>query len=177
MGINDNDLNSLQKFFGEVKMKDVMSTTIPHVYEDEDFSRVHKVFQETKTYYCIVLKRDETLSGLISHKYFYKTHAPRKFIEREAQYNVELLSDPDILLDEGGFYSQQTLDSYILNKVMLKDPFTLEPDDPLQLAILKMAEKNISCIPIITKKRLVSGVTTHTDVIRFLGKVLTLKKS
>jgi CBS domain-containing protein len=53
--------------------------------------------------------------------------------------------------------------------VMSKDVVTVEPDIPLNEAIVKMVQKGIHRLPVVEKSTLV-GIVTRGDIIRGLAK-------
>jgi CBS domain-containing protein len=53
--------------------------------------------------------------------------------------------------------------------VMSKDVITVEPDIPLNEAIMKMVQRGIHRLPVVEKNTLV-GILTRGDVIRGLAK-------
>ena len=59
--------------------------------------------------------------------------------------------------------------------VMTKDVVSIEPDLPLNEAILKMVQKGIHRLPVIEKSELV-GILTRGDIIRGLAKDVSSKK-
>jgi len=56
-----------------------------------------------------------------------------------------------------------------VKEVMSRDVVTVEPDTPLNDAIVKMVRKGISRLPVVEKRELV-GIITRGDVIRGLAK-------
>ncbi len=59
--------------------------------------------------------------------------------------------------------------------VMTKDVVSIEPDLPLNEAIVKMVQKGIHRLPVIEKSELV-GILTRGDIIRGLAKDVSSKK-
>lgn len=62
-----------------------------------------------------------------------------------------------------------------VREVMTKDVVTVEPDIPLNEAIVKMVQRGIHRLPVVEKSTLV-GIVTRGDVIRGLAKDVTSKK-
>jgi len=56
-----------------------------------------------------------------------------------------------------------------VSDVMSKEVVTIEPETPLNEAIVKMVRKGISRLPVVNKQELV-GIVTRGDVIRGLAK-------
>ena len=150
------------------KIKDVMTSSVVTVYDDDDFSLVYEKFLNKRVSHILVIDHGEKLVGLVSPKYFYKTQSPRRVINPN-----DMDYDPDMITDGEIFYEKDTLDSYILNKVMMKDPFTLTPDDPLTKGIIEMSLRNVSCIPIVYPDRKIAGALHEKEIVRFLAKIIS----
>jgi uncharacterized protein (DUF39 family)/CBS domain-containing protein len=57
-----------------------------------------------------------------------------------------------------------------LADIMTRRVFTAKPDEPLEAASRKMAQHNISALPVIDAKRKVLGIITAEDVSKLLGR-------
>jgi L-aspartate semialdehyde sulfurtransferase len=58
----------------------------------------------------------------------------------------------------------------VLADIMTKRVFTIKPDEPLETASKRMAQHNISALPVIDGERTVLGIVTSEDVSKFLGR-------
>ncbi len=70
--------------------------------------------------------------------------------------------------------------NYLLSKMKVKDimkknPATVTPDTPFEEALRLGQEKKVGAFPVVDKGKLV-GITTESDIIRFLTRVLGLKE-
>src|SRR5512136_1282925 len=70
--------------------------------------------------------------------------------------------------------------NYLLSKMKVKDimkknPVTITPDTPFEEALRLGQEKKIGSFPVVDKGKLV-GITTESDIIRFITRVLGLKE-
>ena len=147
------------------KLKMVMDKHVVTVNAEDEFSLVHVKFTSDHVTHLVVVDSEDHVVGLISQKYLYKTQSPRKVVSEEMEYRPDLLRD-----GQDTFYTKDMLDSYILSKIMQKKPLTLGPDDNLSEAILHMANKKLSCIPIVDGQNKILGVVTHMEIIQFLSK-------
>lgn len=59
--------------------------------------------------------------------------------------------------------------------IMKKDPMTVGPDTPFEEALRLGQEKKIGSFPVVEKGKLV-GITTESDIIRFVNRVLGLNE-
>jgi CBS domain-containing protein len=57
-----------------------------------------------------------------------------------------------------------------LSSVVSRRVITTKPEEPLETASRKMAQHNISALPVINRERKVLGIVTAEDVSRLLGK-------
>jgi len=61
-----------------------------------------------------------------------------------------------------------------VKEIMTKNPVTVTPDTPFEEALEIGQEKKIGCFPVVENGELV-GITTESDVVRFLGRALALR--
>jgi len=152
----------------QLKLNRIMSKPVHTVRESADLSRVEKEFIEKKIRHIPVVDEKGRLMGIISQRDLYRTIAPRKNEQGQTHYTKELLVE-----DDECFYDRQTLDEYILYRVMHKDPESLTPDDSVKDAIHLMVRKKIGCIPILNERREVVGIVTRHDILKTLEKILS----
>ncbi|MGF3522123.1 MAG: homocysteine biosynthesis protein [Candidatus Bathyarchaeia archaeon] len=57
-----------------------------------------------------------------------------------------------------------------LADIMTRRVFTAKPDEPLEMASKRMAEHNISALPVINDEKKVLGIVTAEDVAKLLGR-------
>jgi CBS domain-containing protein len=60
------------------------------------------------------------------------------------------------------------LDGFILKNVMLKEPFTLAPENSLEEAMQTMAQFKYGCVIIIDDQRKPVGIVTRNDILKVL---------
>ena len=162
----------IKNVLSRIKTKEIMDTPVPTVFEDDELSDVQQKFITHKTFYLPVLTHNFTLAGLISQKYLYKTHSPRKFVDPEVKFDPEIVNARDIIVDEDSFYFRETLDSYILRNIMHKTPTTLSPDHTVAEALTLMGRKNIGCIIIVDKNQKVQGLLTHKEIVDLFVRLI-----
>jgi uncharacterized protein (DUF39 family)/predicted transcriptional regulator len=61
-------------------------------------------------------------------------------------------------------------DKKVLADVVTRRVFTAKPDDPLETASKRMAQHNISALPVIDNENKVLGIVTSEDVSKLLGR-------
>ena len=159
----------MTSFLDQIKIKDVMIKNVVKIYEDDELSIAEQKFVENHINYLVVIDHDKKIVGLLSRKYLYKTLAPRKIVSEEMDY------DPQIIIDGDSFYEKATLDNFILRNIMNKNPSCLKPEDSLKTALLMMAEKKVSCIPVIDANKKPVGVLSHQEIVGYVGRLLNLK--
>ena len=62
-----------------------------------------------------------------------------------------------------------------VKEIMKKNPLTLGPDTPFEEALRLGQEKKIGSFPVVENGKLI-GITTESDIIRFVTRVLGLKE-
>lgn len=164
--INKAEVDLLNQLLNKVKMKDIMAKNVVTIYEDDELSIAQKKFVDNNIIYLVVINHDGKLVGLLSRKYVYKTLSPRKVIKEEMDY------DPEIIIEGDSFYEKQSLDSYILYNIMSKHPFSLKQEDTLKIAMTSMADRKITCIPIVDANHRPCGILTNQEVANFLASLI-----
>jgi len=149
----------------KTNIANIMNKKVVTIHEDDDFSQAFIKFSADHVAHIVVLNSDEQVVGLISQKYLYKTKSPRKVVDKEMEFRPDLLRD-----GEDAFYTKEMLDSYILSNVMQKHPLVLHPQDSVSEAVLQMANKKLSCIPIVDAGNKITGVLTHMEIIAFISR-------
>lgn len=150
-----------------IKIKEIMTVPVVTIYEDEELSDAEERFINRRVSYLPVITRDNRVVGLLSQKYLYKTLSPRKIMNKDMDYQEDLLIDGDT------FYSKEVLNSYMLRHVMYKDPFTLYPDASVGSAVLNMSSRRIGCIPIVNHDQTICGIFTNQDFLDFSARILS----
>jgi len=161
MELNRPETFYLKKLFENTKTKEIMTTPVETVIETEDLSVVEDTFIKKNVYYLAVLDDEKKFVGLISQKYLYKAHSPRKISGDNMDY------DSQIIIDGDSYYDREKLDQILLYKIMNKNTFTLGPDDTVAMAVTNMAKKNLGCIPIINEKEKILGLLLSHNIIEF----------
>jgi acetoin utilization protein AcuB len=63
-----------------------------------------------------------------------------------------------------------------VKEIMKRDPVTLSPDTPFEEALRIGQEKKIGSFPVVDEKGKLVGITTESDIVRILTRVLGLKE-
>lgn len=152
--------------FKTTRVREIMTTEVYSVNVNDTLTRAAEIFVLHGVTHVPVVDDNRKVVGMISHKYIYKTQAPRKFFEGET--NVP----PNTIIDGDSFYLKEALDSYILKRVMSTRFFTLTPDDMVADAIGIMAEKRVGYICVVTPADEIAGIITNQDIVNFNARLL-----
>jgi len=159
-------LNILKQVFGVVKVKDLMRSPAITVGEDEDLSWAIVKLTNHGISHLVAVDQSDRVTGILSHKYIYRTQSPRKIIGQESLYT------PDMILDGDSYYYKESLDKYYIRQVMKKHPPTIRPGQPVVDAIKVMAERKLGCIPVVDKEKHPIGIITEREIIEYAAKTL-----
>ena len=165
--MSKHDGDYIRGILEKIKIKTIMNKDVIKVHEHDELSKAEEIFLAKRIYYLPVVNQYNKLVGLLSQKYLYKTHSPRKIDSDELAYR------PDILIDGNAFYDKEALDSFFLRSVMLKNPFTLTEEDSVLTAIFEMAKRKIGCICIIDGEKKVCGMLTESDLVKLTAQILS----
>ena len=152
----------IHKILHTVPLEKVMNHPVVTIYQDQDFSVVEELFTKKKIRHMPVVDRNDKIVGVISQKDVYRHIAPRRSPDGEVFFKE------GIIRDEDGFYEKDSLNQYILNVVMRKDPFVLSKNHSLGEAIHAMVLHKISCVPIVDDDKHAIGIVTRLDVLKLV---------
>ncbi|MDD5440333.1 MAG: CBS domain-containing protein [Candidatus Omnitrophica bacterium] len=119
---------------------------------DDPFSFTWDMFTTREIRHIPIINDDKTLAGIITIRDLYRIISPRKNMD-----------------DGGYFYDRETLDRYILRKVMTKDVFTLKPQDTIGKAVRVMAERKYGCVPVVDTNNRLVGIVTQIDILKTIA--------
>ena len=92
---------------------------------------------------------------------------------------VGLITDRDINRYAPSLLSNITQEEYNaifentpLQRVMVKDPVTVEPATPMREVVAMLHNKKLGCMPVVEDGKLV-GIITTTDMLKLLHRLLT----
>lgn len=159
-------INLLKQVFGVVKVKELMRTPAVTIGEDEDLSWAMMKFSNHSISHLIAVDQADRVSGILSHKYVYRTQSPRKIMGQEALYTS------DMILDGDSYYYKESLDKYYVRQVMKKSPPTIRPGQGIDDAIKILADRKIGCIPVVDKDKHAIGIITEREIIEYAAKAL-----
>jgi len=63
------------------------------------------------------------------------------------------------------------LNHFILDKVMVKNPVCMGPDDRLGEAVVKMVYSGYGCLPIVDHTKTLVGFLTRGDILKLMSMV------
>ena len=158
--------NILKVFLDDIPVREIMTIKPLKVFEDDGLSIVEQKFVHNNASHLVVIDNENRLTGIISHKYLYKTQSPRKMIGRDVSYA------PQVIVDGDSFYEKEILDGFILKNVMNRNPFSLLADDTVSTAIVNFAKRKLAFIPIVDQKNRVIGALSDLDVINFIARLV-----
>lgn len=161
--------NEFRAMMENINVSEVMSKSFVVVEQNANVSDVQVKFKDSRASHVLVIDESQRLVGLVSQKYLYKTQSPRKMLSDDMRYSA------DTIIDGDSFYSKETLDSYILKRIMMKNPFSLNLESNVVDAILNMATRTIGCVPVVDDRRKIKGVITHLEIVEFMGRILIKK--
>lgn len=116
----------------------IMSTDIPTVNADDIIELVINFMVWRNVRYIAVENQRHELVGLVASRMLVK------------------------LLSEGW------KEGLTVKDIMVKNPFTVQPDTPTADAIAMLTDKNIGCLPVVRKKRLV-GMLTEREIVNIVN--------
>ncbi|MCA9408102.1 MAG: CBS domain-containing protein [Candidatus Omnitrophica bacterium] len=164
MSLENYDIRHLLK---NVKIQDVMSSPCEMINMEEPMSAVEELFVSRRIRHLPIIDSAGKLVGLITKRDLFRTVAPRKAIDGNVGYTKDKILEKD-----GMYYFKDTLDSYVLSKVMIKDVKTLKADHVIADAIDLMVQDKVGCVPIVDNERKVVGIITRYDILKMADQIV-----
>lgn len=158
-------LVALNKIINGIKVKDIMSTPVITVAPDEDFSVVQEIFVSRGIRHLTVVDGNNKLLGVISQKDVYTHIAPRRLPEGQIAYREGIIIDGD------GYYEKESLNQYILNYIMHREPPTITENETLGDAIKLLITMKVGCLPVVDANKRVLGIITRGDFLRLANSI------
>ena len=143
----------VQAFLKATKIKEIMTPKVVSLKAGALFSEVPKQFNAHGIRHLPVVDENNKLVGLITQRDLYKVHSPRK------------------LEDGSWYYDEEALNEFILESVMLKNPFVMRPEDCVGDALLVMVRNKYGCIPIVDKDKKLCGILTRVDILKMAARI------
>ena len=137
----------------DVHLKEVMVTKVISVHVDEPLSAVEAKFRKHGIRHIPVVDGEKRVVGMFTQRDLLRCSPPRK-------------------TEDGYVFDKEQMDRFILKYVMAKDPVTLGPEDTLGHVVDIMARDKYGCVPITSADRVLVGIVTQIDVLKYLARWL-----
>lgn len=138
-----------------MKVGDIMSTNVVTVTEDSLVDDAKKIMDAHRIRRLPVMKKDKLVGLVTKHMLLEAAPSPATSL------NIWEL--------------HYLLSKMTVNKIMVKNPFTIFPDMPVEEALQLGQEKGYGGFPVVEDGRLV-GVVTESDIVRMMTRVLGVKE-
>jgi len=134
-----------------MRIKDIMTTNVVTVNEKASFMDARRIMEAHRIRRLPVVSRDRLVGLVTKHKLLEVTPSPASSLSKwELNY----------LLDE-----------LTVKEIMVKNPYTVSPDTPIEEAMRMGQEKGYGVFPVVEDGRLV-GVVTESDIVRLMTEAL-----
>jgi acetoin utilization protein AcuB len=138
-----------------MKVRDIMSTNVVTVDEKTSIHDARKIMEAHRIRRLPVMKKDK-LVGLVTERMLLEASpSPATSLSiHELHYLLAKMTVKDI---------------------MVKNPYTISPDMPVEEGLQLGQEKGYGAFPVVEDGRLV-GVVTESDIVRLMTRVLGVKE-
>ena len=139
-----------KQMFQAIKIREVMVSPVITLNETDDFVMVHEKLSLHGFRHLPVINDFGCLVGIITQRDLFQIHSPHR-------------------LDNGTwYYDKESLSKFLLKRVMVSDPYSLNPGNSLYEAIDAMVRFKYGCIPIVDENNKPCGILTRHSVLKFL---------
>lgn len=134
--------------FRDSKLEKIMIRPVICVNEEDSFDLVEKKLRGKIRHLPVVDSKGRVV-GLFSQRDLFRIVSPHR-------------------TEEGGYvYDPAMLYDFILKRQMTPEPFTLTPEDPVSRALDAMIRNRYGCIPITDEKKVLLGIVTTEDILKW----------
>jgi acetoin utilization protein AcuB len=137
-----------------MKVRDIMSTNVVTVTEDTLVNDAKKIMEAHRIRRLPVMKKDKLVGLVTKHMLLEAAPSPATSL------NIWELN--------------YLLSKMTVKEIMVKNPFTISPDMPVEEALHLGQEKGFGAFPVVEDGRLV-GVATESDIVRMMTRVLGVR--
>jgi len=138
-----------------MRIRDIMSTNVVAVDEKTSIHDARKIMDAHKIRRLPVLKKDKLVGLVTKHILLEASPSPATALSiHELQYLLAKMTVKDI---------------------MVKNPYTISPDMPVEEALQLGQEMGYGGFPVVEDGRLV-GVVTESDIVRIMTRVLGVRE-
>ena len=137
----------------EITLDQIMTTKVVSIPVTGAFSQVVRLFNAHHIRHLPVIGADQRLVGLITQRDLFKNHPPKRLDNGEWYY------DPD------------ELDRLLLGRVMIPNPFTMQPQDHLGDLIAQMVQHKYGCVPVVNTAGRLQGIITQYDILKMAAAI------
>ena len=138
-----------------MKVGEIMSTNVVTVTEDTLVDDAKKIMDAHRIRRLPVMKKDKLVGLVTKHMLLEAAPSPATSL------NIWEL--------------HYLLSKMTVKEIMVKNPFTISPDMPVEEALQLGQEKGYGGFPVVEDGRLV-GVVTESDIVRMMTRVLGVKE-
>lgn len=137
-----------------MKIRDIMSTNVVTVTEGTLVNDAKKIMEAHRIRRLPVMKKDKLVGLVTKHMLLEAAPSPATSLNIwELNYLLSKMTVKDI---------------------MVKNPFTISPDMPVEEALQLGQDKGFGAFPVVEYGRLV-GVVTESDIVRMMTRVLGVR--
>jgi len=134
----------------DIPLKEIMVARVHTAHLEDTLSAVEAKFRLHGVRHLPVVDDKNRVVGIFTLRDLGRCLSPRK-------------------TEDGYRFDPEQLDRFILKHVMTKDPLVLGPEDTLMHAVEVMARDKFGCIPIANEGRVLAGIVTQIDVLKFFA--------
>ena len=138
-----------------MRVRDIMSTNVVTVEEKTSIHDARKIMEAHKIRRLPVMKKDK-LVGLVTER-------------------MLLEASPSPATSLSIHEMHYLLAKMTVKEIMVKNPYTISPDMPVEEGLQLGQEKGYGAFPVVEEGRLV-GVVTESDIVRVMTRVLGVRE-
>jgi acetoin utilization protein AcuB len=134
-----------------MRTKDIMTTNVVTVNEKTSLTDARRIMEAHRVRRLPVVNRGKLVGLVTKHKLLEVAPSPATSLSRwELNY---------------------LLDKLTVKEIMVKNPWTITPDTPVEEALRTGQEKGYGAFPVVEDGRLV-GIVTESDIVRLMTEAL-----
>lgn len=145
-----------------LKAKDVMTTKVITVNEDDDVSKIAKIFMDKKINAVPVAGPDGKLKGIVSET---------DLVYQDANLHIPTvftIFDSIFYLASSKHFKEdiKKITATKVKDIMNKNVISVNEDEPIDNIATIMTDKKIYSVPVVDKDTKIKGIVSRYDIIR-----------
>ena len=140
----------MMKLDAQAPVRTLMATTVVSLSPSHRVWEARELFKSCRLHHLPVIDDERRLVGIVSHTDLYRIGLDETFPEDAPKG------------------ARTAANNRVVRSLMRREPVTIGPDEPLELAVSILAEGAFHALPVVDDEDRLVGIITTSDILRRL---------